>query len=85
MTMLHDERKLRRDPRICGLGGSLSASGHPHHRRVRPAPASGRPHEAPPEVDVHLLVDNTETLLSKLSDGSLDFAIVEGLLPEGGV
>lgn len=79
VTMLHDERKLRRDladmragRQSIRFGATLTIG---EYALPRPLAAYMKRH---PEVDVHLLVDNTETLLSKLSDGSLDFAIVEG-------
>lgn len=33
---------------------------------------------AHPETDVIMIVDNTETLLQKINDGELDFALIEG-------
>ena len=79
VTMLHDERKLQRDladmragRQSIRFGATLTIG---EYALPRPLATYMKRH---PEVDVHLLVDNTETLLSKLSDGSLDFAIVEG-------
>ncbi len=31
-----------------------------------------------PRVDVHVLVENTQTLLQQINEGQLDFAVVEG-------
>lgn len=84
VTMLHDEQKLRRDMADMRAGrqsirfGATLTIGE--YALPRPLAAYMKRH---PEVDVHLLVDNTHALLARLSDGSLDFAVVEGYFRKG--
>ncbi|NCB63995.1 MAG: LysR family transcriptional regulator [Clostridia bacterium] len=78
-TMLHDEQKLMRDLKTCRagrqtlrFGATLTIGGY----ELPPRLASYL--KAHPDTDVHMTVENTQTLLSLLDQGILDFALVEG-------
>ncbi|MEG1858697.1 MAG: LysR family transcriptional regulator, partial [Pseudoflavonifractor sp.] len=79
ITMVHDEQKLHRDlndMRFCRqsirFGATLTIGEYALPQRLA---AYMKRH---PEVDVHMIVDNTHALLHQLNEGILDFAMVEG-------
>lgn len=78
-TMLHDEHKLMRDLKTCRegrrtlrFGATLTIGGYELPEKL------ARYLKNYPETDVHMTVENTQTLLSLLDQGILDFALVEG-------
>ena len=79
VTMLHDEQKLRRDLKDMRFGrqsirfGATLTIGE--YALPKKLAAYMKRH---PEVDVHMIVDNTQALLTQLNEGLLDFAVVEG-------
>lgn len=83
VTMLHDVERLKRDLQAqqagtCSLrfGATLTIGAYALPQRLA---AYLKRH---PEVDVHLLVENTQVLLRELGEGRLDFALVEGYFPK---
>ena len=84
VTMLHDEQKLRRDLKDMRFGrqsirfGATLTIGE--YALPKKLAAYMKRH---PEVDVHMIVDNTQALLTQLNEGLLDFAVVEGYFLKG--
>ena len=79
VTMLHDEEKLKRDlldyqvgKRSLRFGATLTIGAYALPGRLADYI------KRHPEVDVHILVENTRVLLRELDEGRLDFALVEG-------
>lgn len=79
LSMLHDEEKLKRDlkdlqagRRSLRFGATLTIGEY-----LLPGPLAAYM-KRNPRVDIHMVVENTHTLLHQLNDGQLDFAVVEG-------
>ena len=79
LAMLHDEEKLKRDMqdlqvgrRSIRFGATLTIGEYLLPERL----ASFMKRN--PNVDVHVVVENTQTLLQQINEGQLDFAVVEG-------
>ena len=79
LTMRHDVEKLRRDMAALRsgrhsirFGATLTIGEYLLPERV----AQYMKHN--PSADVHIVVDDTKTLLHLLNEGQLDFAVVEG-------
>lgn len=79
MTMYHNEEKLKRDfrdmqesHRSIRFGATLTIGEYVLPRQL------ARFMKENPQIHVHMVVENTETLLRMLNEGQLDFAIVEG-------
>lgn len=79
LAMLHDEEKLKRDlqdskggRKSIRFGATLTVGEYALPERLA---GYLKRH---PRTDVHMLVENTHTLLRALNEGALDFAVVEG-------
>lgn len=79
LTMRHDEEKLKRDMqdlkagrRSIRFGATLTIGEYLLPERVADYMKRN------PATDVHMVVEDTKSLLRRLNDGELDFAVVEG-------
>lgn len=79
LTMFHNEEKLKRDfrdmqegHRSIRFGATLTIGEYVLPRQLAQFMKQN------PQIQVHMVVENTKQLLSLLNDGQLDFAIVEG-------
>lgn len=79
LTMRHDEEKLKRDMgdlkagrRSIRFGATLTIGEYLLPQRVADYMKRN------PATDVHMVVEDTKSLLRRLNEGELDFAVVEG-------
>lgn len=84
LTMFHNEEKLKRDfrdmqegRRSIRFGATLTIGEYVLPRQLAQFMKQN------PQIQVHMVVENTKQLLSLLNDGQLDFAIVEGYFRKG--